>query len=573
MKSRLRTMLAFTLCVALCLGLVPAAFADGGSETAQEFGESAYAAYEGMGPYGVTGEWEAMLQTEPGELLAGAAPADGLLSEEGWRLGASSATVKLPAGTTVIEDEAFLNDQSITSISIPKSVTRIGDGAFYGCTNLKAIYYNGTFSEFLAIQIGGGNDPLGDAILYCINGTYQIPFSEAHFPDEGFRYYVFENFDSNNDGWLSNAEAAAVTNVSVNNMEISDLTGIQYFTELTSLSCYGNQLTSLDVSHNRKLLYLICGNAIMDGSEYGIPYGNYISTLDVSHNPLLKVLWCPYNKLTELDVSQNLELTELGCYGNQITSLDTRLNTKLQRLLPGGNPLGTIDVSQNKELLQLNCYNNGLTSLNLSNNKNLTFLWCNDNNLNSLDLTNQAGLQNLNCSGNSLTTLNLSNKRDLVRLVCFSNSLSSLNVSGCTALQYVNCENNQLSTLTVTGCTNLKELYCWTNQLTSLNLSQNTTLVRVNVSANNNLSSLTLGNLENLRMLWIQNTNLTSIDIRNLPLVKYEYLYGIELESDHTAYSGDWLGYTTDDGPYPEGTRTVDHCWFCVDEDVQVIYQ
>ena len=573
MKSTLRAMLAFTLSVVLCLGLVPAAFADGSAESFSGMAESDYAAYEGAGPYGFGDDWEAMLQTEADELLTGAAPADGLLSEEGWRLGASSATVTLPKGTTVIGEEAFLNDRSMTSIAIPGSVTRIGANAFDGCTGLKKVYFDGTLSDFMSINIDTGNDPLIGAMLHFNDGTSGILMSDVTFPDHTFGTYVYENFDSDKNGFLTSAELRAVTAISVDNMEISDLTGIQYFTELTRLSCYGNKLTSLDVSHNTKLLYLICGTAIMDGSAYGIPYGNYISTLDVSHNPLLKVLWCPYNKLTTLDISHNLELTELGCYGNQITSLNTRLNTKLQRLLPGGNPLGTIDVSQNKELWQLNCYNNGLTSLDLQYNSKLTFLWCNDNSLSTLSLKKQTALQTLNCSGNSLTSLDVSNKTNLVQLRCSNNKISTLNASGCTALQYINCEQNVLNSLILSRCTNLQELYAWTNQLTSLNLSQNTALVRVNVSANNNLSSLTLGNLENLRMLWIQNTNLTSIDIRNLPLVKYEYLNGIELESDHTAYSGDWRGYTTDDGPYPEGTRTVDHCWFCVDEDVQVIYQ
>lgn len=48
-------------------------------------------------------------------------------------------TIKLPAGTTAIED-GCMSGSKITSIEIPEGVTSIGSYAFYGCPNLTTVY-------------------------------------------------------------------------------------------------------------------------------------------------------------------------------------------------------------------------------------------------------------------------------------------------------------------------------------------------------------------------------------------------------------------------------------------------
>ena len=82
--------------------------------------------------------------------------------------------------------------------------------------------------------------------------------SEPVFPDEHFRAYVYENFDTDGNGVLSGAEMLAVTSINVSGTaeepgEITSLKGIEYFTSLRSLGCQYNQLTSLDLSRNTAL--------------------------------------------------------------------------------------------------------------------------------------------------------------------------------------------------------------------------------------------------------------------------------------------------------------------------------
>ncbi len=58
--------------------------------------------------------------------------------------------------------------------------------------------------------------------------------------------------------------------------------GIEYFTKLTDLRCYNNQLNSLDISNNTELTDLDCDN-------------NQLTSLDISNNTKLRYLYCSSN--------------------------------------------------------------------------------------------------------------------------------------------------------------------------------------------------------------------------------------------------------------------------------------
>ena len=65
----------------------------------------------------------------------------GLLYLDGWAVGAyediESAQIK--TGTKGLCDALFYECQGLTSVSVPDSVSYIGEGAFYGCFNLKSV--------------------------------------------------------------------------------------------------------------------------------------------------------------------------------------------------------------------------------------------------------------------------------------------------------------------------------------------------------------------------------------------------------------------------------------------------
>ena len=265
-----------------------------------------------------------------------------------------------------------------------------------------------------------------------------VTIDAANFPDAVFRGHVKTNWDSDHDRTLSDAEIAAVDSADVHGKGIQSLKGIEHFTELVSLVCWNNRLTSLDVSQNKKLVKLSCSK-------------NQLTALDVSKNKDLVKLFCSINPLTSLDVSQNKELVELYCSGNQLTSLDVSKNTKLVELYCSDNQLTSLDVSKNTALVELSCGNNQLTSLDVSKNTALVKLACSGNQLTALDVSKNENLKKLYCLGNRLTALDVSKNEKLEELWCSDNHLTSLDVSQNTKLKELKCERNRLTFLDLGG--------------------------------------------------------------------------------------------------------------------------
>ncbi len=237
-------------------------------------------------------------------------------------------------------------------------------------------------------------------------------------PDAAFKNYLLKNvtINTNADAEIQTAEAAAFSDtIDVDNLAISNLTGIEAFTALTYLYCNYNKLTSLNVSANTALIGLYCHN-------------NLLTSLNVSVNTALTYLYCYYNQLTSLNVSGATALTELDCGDNQLISLNVSANTVLTKLYCTNNLLTSLNVSANTALIVLYCYNNQLTSLNVSANTALAYLWCPYNQLTSLNVSANTALTRLNCSSNKLTSLNVSANKALTYLGCGSNQLKSLNV-------------------------------------------------------------------------------------------------------------------------------------------------
>ncbi len=240
-------------------------------------------------------------------------------------------------------------------------------------------------------------------------------------------------------------------------------------------------LTALDVSQNVNLTELSCGS-------------NQLSSLDVSQNVNLTELSCGSNQLSSLDVSQNVNLTELYCGSNQLSSLDVTKNVNLMRLGCGYNQLISLDVSQNVNLTYLMCENCRLSTLDVSQNVNLSKLYCGSNQLSSLDVTKNLDLTELDCEGWLLSSLDVTKNVKLTKLNCSNNQLSSLNVTKNVYLTELWCYSNQLASLDVTKNVELIDLFCSNNQLSSLDVSQNVKLTKLQIYRNC-FSTSTLNNI------------------------------------------------------------------------------
>lgn len=85
-------------------------------------------------------------------------------------------TINLPSKVNNIDEYSFMNCSGLTTLFIPKSVKRIGSGAFTGCTELGSvsgtgIYYKGNETNWSRINISqDGNTPITKPLRIIYNG-------------------------------------------------------------------------------------------------------------------------------------------------------------------------------------------------------------------------------------------------------------------------------------------------------------------------------------------------------------------------------------------------------------------
>lgn len=97
-------------------------------------------------------------------------------------------------------------------------------------------------------------------VLFCIN---LIQAQNVNIPDVNFKNYLLNNsaINTNGDGQIQVSEAIAFNgSIFCGNKNISNLTGIEAFVNITELYCFANHLTTLDLSHNTALTYLTCSD-------------------------------------------------------------------------------------------------------------------------------------------------------------------------------------------------------------------------------------------------------------------------------------------------------------------------
>ncbi len=192
-------------------------------------------------------------------------------------VGSNGTTI--PNSVTSIGTHAFYGCNNMTSLTIPSSITDIGYYAFYNCIRLTSVVSQMESPvDFYAWNSSGENDdpvfynistsctltvPYGTKDAYIAAGWTENVFKggivEAEpvspnitFADDNVKALCVANWDTNGDGELSEAEAAAVTDLGrvFNDKSITTFDELQYFTGLTSIgegafaSC---SLTSLKI--------------------------------------------------------------------------------------------------------------------------------------------------------------------------------------------------------------------------------------------------------------------------------------------------------------------------------------
>ncbi|WP_420399700.1 leucine-rich repeat domain-containing protein [Flagellimonas sp.] len=239
--------------------------------------------------------------------------------------------------------------------------------------------------------------------------------TEIHIPDPQFESKLISlgiDSDGTVNEKLLKTDAAQVEYLDISSQtesdEIHDLTGIEGFTKLKRLFAIGNRLSAIDLSQN----------VLLD-------------TLDLSGNDL-----------SEIDLSQNKALIKLDLKVNdleEVTGLSAA--TQLQWLNLSFNFLETYTI-ENPSLVHILISNNQLQTFDTSLAVALESIYARTNKIAQLDLTQNTLLETIDIGDNQLTQIELGDKPQLSYLSCFSNELTHLDVSTFEALDYLSANRN-----------------------------------------------------------------------------------------------------------------------------------
>ncbi len=302
-----------------------------------------------------------------------------------------------------------------------------------------------TFSFLANAQIVNIPDANFKAALLSASPSNSI--ASFATPDSNGNVSTYNYIDTNGDGEIQVSEAQAIKVLRVFSLNISDVAGIQYFTNLISFNASNNQLTSIDLSYNNSLIFL---NLSL----------NSLVNLDINQNINLKSISASYNLLTDINLGSNNSLLYLDINNNQLTSIDLTQLPSLQEIYITQNLLTGLNIAQNLNLKIIYLSNNQISSINLSQNTLLEKLYLYNNQITSIDVTQLPLLTDLDVGTNLLTSLNTTQNSNLKILWVSSNQILSIDLSQNALLEELGCNNTQLSSIDVTNITNLIKLYC-----------------------------------------------------------------------------------------------------------------
>jgi hypothetical protein len=323
------------------------------------------------------------------------------------------------------------------------------------------------------------NDGVNDDVDLCPDTPVGVSVDEngcphdiTLIPDPNFEAALI-NLGVDTDGQLNGQvftdDIAGVYGMDLENLQISDLTGIQDFISLNELNLYNNSLTEIDVSQNVNLTFLDLG-------------ANQLADVNVNNNTLLQTLFLDGNQLMSLDVSNNNQLANLWIYDNPIPCV--KVSPEQLASIPSG---WSKDEST---IYSTNCSDTNSGPVTLIPDPNFEAVLVGY----GIDTDGQKNGQVFTSDISGITELNL-------------------NDSGVSDLSGIQ------------DFTALTHLYVWINQLTEVDLSQNTNLIFLDLGENL-LTTIDVSNNTLLQTLYLEGNQLTSLDVSNNPALNTLWTFG-----------------------------------------------
>lgn len=223
-------------------------------------------------------------------------------------------------------------------------------------------------------------------------------------------------------------------------LKITDITGIENFTNLMDLRLYYNNIS--DISALSGLTNL---------TRLRLRFNNISEISELSGLTNLTILDLGHNEISDISALSGLtNLTGLDLDTNNISDISALSGlTNLTILDLGVNNISEIStLSGLTNLEQLGLQINNISKINvLSNLTNLKALWAQENNISEISpLSGLTNLETLWLSSNEISDISaLSGLTNLTNLYLSSNNIPDISVlSGLTNLTHLNLQNNEV---------------------------------------------------------------------------------------------------------------------------------
>ena len=227
------------------------------------------------------------------------------------------------------------------------------------------------------------------------------PEALTYVPDDSFEQSIIDaGFDNKLDDYVLTQNISEIVRLGTSESEIKlfnkgirNLIGLDGFISLKEFSADLNLIDSVDFSKNLNL-------------ETISIYYNYIKSIDISKNENLKSLNILGNPIQTgtIDISKNLNLEVLSIGGSAGSRLINEQGEFIAQIPQITAKITSLDFSKNLKLTNLKITHSEISDLDTSNYDNLDKILSLDisfNKLQSLDISRFIALQSLNIVGNT----------------------------------------------------------------------------------------------------------------------------------------------------------------------------
>ena len=450
-----------------------------------------------------------------------------------------SAALEQPATIPITASGA--GGASSDDYLVPASVTLAS-----GVTSQTFIFF--AYSDDVAdggesVVLGFGEFPSGVVEGSVATATVQITDqaitdavldSPINIPDANFKAALQKLFRKSATEEITVRDARSITSLNVSNLEISDLTGIEHFINLTSFNVQRNRLSGLVLPSLPKLRELDASN-----NQIGAV------SLESSKLPALEVLLLEANELVELVLDGFPELYLVDLRENDLVTLVLRDLAAISTVHQGngraalavniyGNPLKSLTVANLAAFSSLPLGGLGtLESVVLSDLPELALLNVSGNRLSGLVLPSLPKLRELDASNNQIGAVSLESSKlpALEVLLLEANELVELVLDGFPELYLVDLRENDLVTLVLRDLAAISTVHqgngraalavnIYGNPLKSLTVANLAAFSSLPLGGLGTLESVVLSDLPELALLNVSGNRLSGLVLPSLPKLR-----------------------------------------------------